>query len=358
MLVKAPDSAWLGNSFNLHRFIGSIGVDFGTENIRVYIPGRGIVLREPSVVAINIVDKSVLAIGESAKEMYGRAPSSILAIRPIVDGAIADYTHASKMFQYIIHKVLGINRFLKPKVVIAMPSCSTSVQRRAMRQAALAAGAKAAILVETAKAAALGGALPIAVAGGNFVLDLGAGVCDAAIVSCNAVVVGKAIGASGQKLDEAIARHIRNLRGILISSETAEEIKRAIGGAAPRPRETRRETRGLSCGSGQAETIEVRSDEIRSAMSPLINMITRGITTILESTPPELASDVISRGVLLTGGLSALRDLDIAITAATGLPARIADNAADAVVIGIGRMLEQGYDLREDFAAVRESALA
>lgn len=343
---------------NFHRFIGSIGVDFGTENIRVYIPGKGIVLREPSVVAVNTADKSVVAIGESAKEMSGRAPSSVRSIRPIVDGAIADYTHASRMLQYIFHKVLGINRFLKPKVVIAMPSSSTSVQRRAMRQAALSAGAKTVILVETAKAAALGGALPIAVAGGNFVLDLGAGVCDAAIVSCNAVVIGKAIDASGQKLDEAIARHVRNQRGIFISNETAEDIKRTIGGAVPRPREIRREAQGLGCGSGQAETIEVRSDEIRSAISPVINMITRGITSILEGSPPELASDVMSRGILMTGGLSALRDLDIAITAATGLPARRADNAADAVALGIGRMLEQGYDLREDFAAVRESAFA
>jgi rod shape-determining protein MreB len=314
------------------------------------------VLREPSVVAINSVDRNVLAVGDGAREMLGRAPSSVTAIRPIVDGSIADYTHASKMLQYIIHKICGLNRFFKPRVVISAPSSSTSVQRRAMRQAALTAGARSAILVETAKAAALGASLPIAVAGGNFVLDLGAGVCDAAIVSCNSVVVGQAIEVSGQKIDEAIIRYIRNHRRVSISSEVADKLKREIGGAAPRPRETRAQATGISVVTGQAETVIVASDELRAAISPLINQITRGITLILESTPPELASDAITRGILLTGGFSRFRDIDIAITAATGLSARIAENPSDCVVIGIGRMIEQGYDLREDFAAVREAA--
>ncbi|MDR3710983.1 MAG: rod shape-determining protein [Capsulimonadaceae bacterium] len=340
----------------MFRLIDDIGIDLGTANIRVFVPGKGIVLREPSVVAVSLPDKNVLAIGERAREMLGRTPGNMQAVRPIVDGAIADFTYAQKMLEFILHRVCGFNRFLKPRVVIAIPSGNTSVQRRAVRQAALGAGARIALLVEKPKAAALGSSLPIAAPGGNLVVDLGAGMSDAAVLSLNGVVLGRSIDVGGNRLDDAIVRYLKTVHNLSVGAQTASEVKNTIGTALPLTKELRTEVKGRDLVTGLPRTVDVTSDEIRAAMADCINQIIDRIKSVLAGTPPELASDIIERGITLTGGVALLRDLDQLIAERIWVPVRVADDPFDCVALGIGKMLEQGYDLREDIAIPAEPA--
>jgi rod shape-determining protein MreB len=339
------------------RLINDIGIDLGTANVRVYLPGKGIVLREPSVVAVSLPDMNVQAIGERAREMLGRTPNSMMAVRPIVDGVIADYTYAQKMLEFILHKVCGVNSFFKPRVLIAVPSGITSVQRRAVRQAALGAGARIALLVEEPKAAALGASLPIAAAGGNMVVDLGAGISDAAVISLNGVVLCRSIPVGGKKMDDAIIRHVKIKYNLSIGDQTAEAVKIAVGSARPLTKELRVEVRGRDLVTGLPQTITITSEEVRENILDSISQIVDRVKAVLEHTPPELASDIIERGIILTGGLSQLRGIDTVIAEATGVPTRPADEPMEAVAVGIGRMLEQGYDLKEDISVPNEPAL-
>lgn len=328
--------------------ISDIAIDLGTANIRVYVPGKGIVLREPSVIAVSLPDKNVLAIGERAREMLGRTPASITAVYPVVDGAIADFTCTQKMLEFILHKVCGLNRFFKPRVLLVVASCNTSVQRRAVRHAALGAGARQALLVEKPKAAALGGGLPIAAPGGNVVVDIGAGICDAGVISLNGVVISRATQVAGNHMDEQIVRHLKTAYNVSIGNHTASEVKIAIGSAVALPKELRTSVRGRDMVTGLPRTVEVTSEEIRMVLSDSVNQIIDRVKSLLTNTPPELASDVIERGIILTGGTSLLRGFDLLMSDRVKLPVRVADDALDCVAIGIGKMLEQGYDLRED----------
>lgn len=340
------------------RLINDIGIDLGTANVRVYLPGKGIVLREPSVIAVSLPDKNVQAIGGRAREMLGRTPDTMMAVQPIVDGVIADYTYAQKMLEFILRKVCGVNSFFKPRVLLGVPSGITSVQRRAVRQAALGAGARIALLVEEPKAAALGASLPIAAAGGNMVIDLGAGISDAAVISLNGVVLSRSIAIGGKRMDEAIIRHVKIKYNMSIGDQTAEAVKIAVGSASPLTKELRTEVRGRDLVTGMPRTVDMTSEEVRSVIQDLISQIVDRIKSVLEHTPPELAADIIERGIILTGGLSLLRGIDGVIADATGVPTRPADEPTEAVAVGIGRMLEQGYDLKEDISVPTEHALA
>ncbi len=337
--------------------INDIGIDLGTANVRVYLPGKGIVLREPSVIAVSLPDRNVMAIGERAREMLGRTPSSMMAVRPISDGVIADYTFAQKMLEFILHRVCGVNRFFKPRVLLAVPSGITSVQRRAVRQAALGAGARVALLVEEPKAAALGASLPIAAPGGNMVVDLGAGISDAAVISLNGVVLSRSIATGGKRMDESIVRHIKVKYNLSIGDQTAEAVKIAVGSACPLTKELKVEVRGRDLVTGLPQTVEVTSEEIRITIHDSVQMIVDRVKSVLEHTPPELAADIIERGIILTGGVSLLRGIDGVIADATGVPTRVAEDPLESVAVGIGRMLEQGYDLREDIIVPAELSL-
>lgn len=337
--------------------ISDIGVDLGTANVRVFVPGKGIVLREPSVIAVSLPDRNVLAIGERAREMLGRTPTSMAAVCPIVDGAVADFTHTQKMLEFILHKVCGVNRFFKPRVLIPVASSSTSVQRQAIREAALGAGARLALLVERPKAAALGSGLPIAAPGGNVAADLGAGLCDVGVVSLNGVVVARATGAGGNAMDDAIVRFMKTTHNLSIGAQTAAEVKLAVGSAMPLPKELKCEVRGRDVVTGLPRTVEVTSEEIRAVLAECLGLLVDCIKSVLAGTPPELAADAIERGIALTGGLARLRGIDLLISERVWLPVRIADDPADCVAAGLGKMLEQGYDLREDVKTPPEAAV-
>jgi rod shape-determining protein MreB len=338
--------------------MSDIGVDLGTANVRVYVPGKGIVLREPSVIAVSLPDKSVLAIGERAREMLGRTPGSMTAVYPIVDGVIADFTYTQKMLEFILHKVCGVNRFFKPRVLLVVPSCSTSVQRRAVRHAALGAGARIALLVEKPKAAALGSGLPIAAPGGNVVVDIGAGICDAGVISLNGVVLARATQVAGNHMDDQIVRHLKSAFNLSIGLHSASEVKIAVGSAMALPKELRTEVKGRDLVTGLPRTVEVTSEEVRKVLAECVNQIVDRVKSLLTNTPPELSADVIERGITLTGGASQLRGLDLLMGERVGLPIHVAENPLDCVAIGVGKMIEQGYDLREDIIVPTEMAAA
>ena len=284
------------------RLVPEIGIDLGTANLLVYKRGSGIVLFEPTVVAISTQNGKVLAVGNEAREMLGRTPGNITAIKPLQDGVIADYTTTLKMMEYILNKTCGARRWFKPKVFICVPSGVTNVERRAVIQAAKAAGAGEAMTIEEPMAAAIGAGLPIGQAGGNMVVDIGGGTTDIAIISLGGMVLSQSLRVGGNKMDEAIIRHIRNTYNLMIGEPTAEEIKIKIGSAYPLQQELQMEIRGRDLVAGLPKTVEVDSSEIREALSEPVRQIAEKLCQVLEVTPPELASDVIERGITLTGG--------------------------------------------------------
>ena len=348
-LGPAPSNfvqAWEG--LKLFRFRQDIGIDLGTANVLVYVRGKGIIMREPSVVAVHVRNHKVKAVGEQAREMLGRTPQNIAAVRPMNDGVIADYTTTQQMLEHIFHKVCGVKRIFSPRVLLAVPSGVTSVERRAVKQAALAAGAREAWTIEEAKAAAIGAGLPIKEPGGNMVVDIGGGTTDIAVLSLDGIVICRSLRIGGMKLDEVITRHIRTQYNLMIGDRTAEEIKVMIGSAVPQGDEMTMEVRGRDLISGLPQTVTVTSQEVRECMVEPITQIVSKVKSVLEKTPPELASDIIERGIVLTGGTALLKGLDKLIAEATQVPTRVANDPLSCVAIGTGKYLEENRDVPEE----------
>ncbi len=299
-------------------------------------------LSEPTVVAINTSNGVVLAVGNEAREMLGRTPGNIQAIRPLKDGVIADYSTTLKMLEFIIRKTCGTRLpfSIKPHVLICVPSGVTNVERRAVVQAALEAGAGKAETIEEPMAAAIGAGLPINTPGGNMVVDIGGGTTDIAVISLGGIVLARSIRVGGNKMDEAIIKHIRNAYSLMIGEPTAEDIKIRLGSAFPLQQELTMEVRGRDLIYGLPKTIEISSTEIREALNEPVRAIAERVCHVLEETPPELASDVIERGITLTGGGALLKGLDRLLQSVTDIPVRVADNALDCVAIGTGKALE------------------
>jgi len=335
----------------LIRLSQDIGIDLGTANVLVYVHGKGIIMREPSVVAMDVNTRKVRAVGEKAREMLGRTPVNIVAVRPMTEGVIADYTTTQRMLEHILHKVCGVKRLFKPRVLLAVPSGVTSVEQRAVKQAALAAGAGEALTIEEPMAAAIGAGLPISSPGGNMVVDIGGGTTDIAVLSLDGIVLSRSLRIGGMKLDDVIIRHIRQAYNLLIGDRTAEEIKIAIGSAVAQREETAIEVRGRDLLSGLPQTVTVTSEEIRECMAEPISQIVSRVKNVLEKTPPELASDIIERGIVLTGGTALLRGLDILIAETTNVPTRVADDPLSCVALGTGMALEQRRGITEDLLA-------
>lgn len=329
------------------RLIPELGIDLGTANILVYKRGQGIVLREPSVVAIDKYTKKVKAVGEEARLMLGRTPGNIVAIRPMSDGVIADYSTTEKMLSHLIAKVCGRHRPFKPRVLVCVPSGVTSVEKRAVLQAALSAGAGEARTIEETMAAAIGAGLPISTPGGNMVVDIGGGTTDIAVISLGGIVLSRSLRIGGNKIDEVIVRHIKNSYNLMIGERTAEEIKIKIGSAFPMEGDSEIEVRGRDLVAGLPKTIRVTSQEIREALAEPVSQIVERVKGVLELTPPELSSDVIERGITLTGGGALLRGFDRLLSLATGISVQVAEDPLSCVAIGTGRALEEWPTIRE-----------
>jgi len=322
------------------RLTSGLGIDLGTSNILVYARGRGIVLREPSVVALAKDTGEVLAVGEEARQMLGRTPSNIIASRPLQDGVIANFTVTHKMLRYLMDKLLGKRRLVKPVVVVCMPCGATGVERRAVLEAALAAGAKKAIPLEEPMAAAIGAGLPVAGASGCMVVDIGGGTTDIAVLSLGGIVISESLRLGGDKMDEVIIRHLKRACNLAIGERTAEEIKIAIGSAYPMQSEIKYEVRGRDLVGGLPKTVQVSSAEVREALAePVLSIIER-TKAVLEQTPPELAADIIERGITLTGGGALLRGIDRLMALHTEVPVQIAQDPMSCVAVGTGKYLD------------------
>jgi len=324
-----------------------LGIDLGTTSVRVFVKGKGIVLREPSVVAVDRRG-NILAVGEEAKRMIGKTPSSIVARQPLREGVIADYTTTAAMLKYFIRKACGRWTLFKPEVIVCVPAKATGVERRAVVDAALEAGARRAFPIEEPMAAAIGVGLPITEPGANVVVDIGGGTTDIAVISLGGIVVSDSIRIGGIKLDEAIARYIKREYNLLIGEQTAEEIKIRIGSAYKLPQELSMEVRGRDLVTGLPKTVRITSEEIRNALSEPIGQIVARVKSVLEQTPPELAAEVVTRGIVLTGGGALLRGLDKLLQLETGVPVRLADDPVSAVALGTGLALDMIHVLHLD----------
>lgn len=329
-----------------------IGIDLGTVNVLVYVSGRGIVLQEPSVVAISVRDNKIVAVGSEARDMLGRTPESIEVARPMRDGVIADYVVTEAMLRYFIRKICGRNPMFKPKVMVSTPKGVTSVESRAVHDAAIQAGAKEAYLIPEPLAAAYGAGLPIGTPTGNMVVDIGGGTTEAAVVSMNDIVVWSAIRIGGIRTDEAIINYVRKKYNLLIGEQTAEEIKIKIGSALPLPEEMTMEVRGRDQVAGLPKTIVLTSGEVTEAITEPLNAIIGTVRATLEKTPPELAADIIDRGMVLTGGGALLRNIDKLLTKETGVPCYVAENPIAAVALGAGKALENYEVMRRSLPVV------
>jgi rod shape-determining protein MreB len=332
-----------------------VGIDLGTVNVLVYVSGRGIVLREPSVVAISIRDNKIVAVGQEARDMIGRSPESIEVARPMRDGVIADYVVTEAMLRYFIRKVVGRSQLFKPRVMISIPRGVTSVESRAVHDAAVQAGAKEAYLIPEPLAAANGAGLPIGTPTGNMVVDLGGGTTEAAVVSMNDIVVWSSVRVGGIRTDEAITAYVRKKYNLIIGEQTAEEIKLTIGSAMPLTEELQMEVRGRDQVAGLPKTISLTSGEITEAMSEPMSAIIGVIRQTLEKTPPELAADIIDRGMVLSGGGAQLRNIDRLVTKETGVPAFVAEQPLASVALGAGRALENYAVMRRSLPTAGSS---
>lgn len=328
-----------------------IGIDLGTASVLVYIKGKGIVLREPSVVAIDKNTNKLLAVGEEARRMLGRTPGNIVAIRPLKDGVISDYDITERMLKYFINKVCGqkIFRLFRPRIMVCVPSGVTEVERRAVIDAAMQAGARKTYLIEEPIAAAIGAGIDISKACGSMVIDVGGGTTNIAVISLGGTVVSSSIKVAGDKFDEAIIRYLRKKHNIMIGERTAEELKINIGTVYPRVQQVSMDVRGRNLISGLPKTINVVSDEIMEALEEPISSVIEAVHAVLEKTPPELAADISDRGIVMTGGGSLLYGLDKLIQEKTGIKVIIADDAISCVALGTGETLnnleviEQNY---------------
>lgn len=317
-----------------------IGIDLGSANSLVWVEGEGIVLNEPTVVAISVEDNRVVAIGNEAKQMLGRTPGNIQASRPLKDGVIADYAVTEAILRYFIQKVGGRSIFFKPEVMICVPAGCTQVERRAVLDATLSAGARTAFLIDEPLAAAIGAGIPIAAPSGNMIVDSGGGQTEAAVISLGGVVVHKSIRVAGNKLDEAIANYVRRKQNLIIGEQTAEAIKIKIGSAIPLAKEEKIEVKGRDSIMGLPKAIELSSTEVTEALRPVLNQILGTIKAVLEETPPELASDIIDKGIVLTGGTSLLRGYDRLVTNEISVPAHVAEEPLLCVAKGTGTAIE------------------
>jgi rod shape-determining protein MreB len=321
-------------------FEKQIGVDLGTVNVLLYLAGKGIVLQEPSVVAISMRDKKILAVGADAADMLGRVPDSIKVYRPVREGVIADYFVTTSMLRQFIRKAVGRNPMLRPQVMISSPKGITSVERRAVYDAAINAGAKEAYLIPEPLAAAYGAGLPIHTPTGNMVVDLGGGTTESAVISMNDIVVWSSVRVGGNRIDQAIVSYIRKKYNLIIGDMTAEQLKMQIGSALPLEDELMLEVRGRDQVKGLPRTINVSSEEVTEAMREPLRTIVNTVKQSLEKTPPELASDIIDRGIVLTGGTAQLRNIENLLTKETGVPCYVADNPIACVAIGAGKAIE------------------
>ena len=323
-----------------------IGIDLGTANTLVTVKGQGIVLREPSVVAIHSGTNEVLAVGDDAKRMLGRTPGNIVAIRPLKDGVIADFDVAAAMLRYFITKVNNGRRRSNPRVVIAVPSGITEVERRAVRESAEEAGAREIFLIEEPMAAAIGVGLPVLDAGGNMIVDIGGGTTEVALISLSGIVYSRSEKTAGDKMDESIIQYMKRAYNLLIGERTAEEIKIRLGSATPLPKEISMEVKGRDLVAGLPKTITINSVEVRDAMAIPLATIVDTVRTTLERCPPELAADLVDRGIMLAGGGALLRGLDKLLHEETGLPVHVAEDPLSAVAEGTGKVLSEISVLR------------
>ncbi len=334
-------------------FQKKIGIDLGTANTLVYVPKKGIILNEPTVVAVSIDDNKVLAVGAEAKEMLGRTPETIVASRPMRDGVIADYRVTEAMLRYFINKALGNVHFFRPEVMISVPGGITSTERRAVIDAATAAGAKAAYVIKETVAAAIGAGIPIASATGNLIIDIGGGTTDVAVLSLGGIVTSTSVRVAGNKIDAAIADYIRRKHGLAIGDRTAEEIKINIGSAMLVDEEESIEIKGRDMIQGLPRSISVSTNEVVEAIQDELREIVRAVKTVLQDTPPELSSDIIDKGMVLTGGSSLLRNLDRMISQAVGVPAYVAEDAILCVAKGTGIALENLDSYKKSILSAR-----
>jgi len=327
----------MANLFGL--FSSDLAIDLGTANTLVYAKGRGIVVSEPSIVAINKITNQVEAVGRKAKEMLGRTPGSIAAIRPLKDGVIANFEVTEKMLQHFIRQAHNGKTWVSPRVVIGIPSEITQVERRAVEDSAHRAKASEVYLVEEAVCAAIGAGLPITEPGGNMVVDIGGGTTDVAVMSLSGIVYSSSLRVAGNAMDEAITQYIKRKYNLLIGERTAESIKIELGSAYPLDEQLSREVRGRNLIEGIPKTITVTDDEIRDALADSVAAIVTAVRVALEKTPPELSADIYERGMVLTGGGALIKNLDKRIMIETGLPVSIADDPLSSVVLGAGQML-------------------
>ncbi|MDQ7859789.1 MAG: rod shape-determining protein [Armatimonadota bacterium] len=328
-----------------------MGVDLGTANTLVYVRRQGIVLREPSVVAKRIDDGHVLAVGEEAKRMIGRTPGTIVATRPLRDGVIADFDTTAAMLTYFIRRAANGRMWIRPRVVVGIPSGCTEVEKRAVIDATLQAGARDAYLIEEPMAAAIGAGLPVSDPVGSMVVDIGGGTTEVAVIALGGIVTSRSIRIAGDELDEAIIQYARRAYNLLIGERSAEEIKIAIGSAFPGREETAVDVRGRDLVSGLPRTVRMTSAEIREAVAEPVQAIVDAVKQTLERTPPELAADIVDRGIILVGGGALLRGMDRLLAEETGMPVSLTDDPLAAVVNGTGRVLDEIESLRKVLVA-------
>jgi rod shape-determining protein MreB len=323
-------------------FISSdIGIDLGTANTLVYVKDRGIVLREPSVVAVKCGTNEVLAVGDDAKRMLGRTPGNIVAIRPLRDGVIADFDVTEAMLRHFIRKVHSRRGLVRPRVVIAVPSGITEVEKRAVKESALQAGAREVYMIEEPMAAAIGVGLPVQEASGNMIVDIGGGTTEVALISLSGIVYSRSVRVAGDELDEAIVQYMKRAYSLMIGERTAEEIKIRIGSAYPIEKEMTMDVKGRDMVAGLPKTITITSQEVREALVEPLNTIVDAVRVTLERCPPELSADLVDRGIVLAGGGALLRGFDKLLQEETGLPVHIADDPLSAVGVGTGMVLNE-----------------
>ncbi|MCR4311824.1 MAG: rod shape-determining protein [Candidatus Uhrbacteria bacterium] len=321
-------------------FSKKIGIDLGTTTVLVYVPKRGIIINEPSVVAVSKIDKTVLAVGKEAKDMLGRTPDTIVARRPLKDGVIADYRTTEAMLRYFINKALGGVRIFRPEVMIAVPGGITSTERRAVIDAAISAGAKAAYIIKQPIVAAIGANIPIGSPNGHMIVEIGGGTSEMAVISLGGIVASTSVRIGGVKFDHAIMEHIRRTYGLAIGERTAEDIKIRCGSAMYLPEKLRMEVKGRDMITGLPKIIEISSDDVTEAIQTLLEGILSTLKEVLNETPPELSADVMDKGIVISGGSSQLRNLDRLIAEATGVPTYVAEDPQLCVAKGTGLALE------------------
>ena len=322
-------------------FASEVGIDLGTANVLVYIKGKGIVLNEPSVVAINNDTDEILAVGEEARQMLGRTPANIVAVRPLRDGVISDYDITERMLKYFIRKTCGAGRLFKPKIMVCVPSGVTEVEKRAVKEAATQAGGKDVYLMEEPVAAAIGAGIDISRPDGVMVIDIGGGTTDIAVISLGGIVASTSVKMAGDKFDEAIIKYMRKAHKLYIGERTAEELKLTIGTAYPREETVSKECRGRDLVTGLPKSVDVTSEEMMDSLEEPLYAITEAVHNVLERTPPELAADISNSGIIITGGGALLHGIDKRIEERTGIKVIVAEDPKSCVAIGTGKALDE-----------------